>query len=428
MIKMSILEKIANTASAVYKSTAFKVGTVLYTASVISGCFKDYFTSIIPPDRWQAELSAGDGWGIRARTESDEDESNSAEFSHTESDHEVEATGNAISEERTALDVRVKPLSGKEFTVRPMRETLERTVLTPAGLREALTTGTFLASDLGFGDSRGDKFLLVRPYSNTEEEESVAGNSTVKQSGVYAAGRYGKLSPLLSLEFYDFGSGLPKASEFQLGTFLGNNQHSIGYFLVSIDDGTDQDVKHVLIGDTTVVSSGNKFIGADVTYDGSLAGAGVHGAWSRKGGNMPAIAKGFKRSLRDLQSLTFLERGLPESIERNMRSDIVQALQGIEDVTLFYLLGVRQEYDLAKDDNVARFYAMAGTNFGKVTAGATYGNVLQVYPADAVEGRGGPFLGFNGGGGRLHLAWEKIDFKDRKDTSALTVVYMVPFK
>ncbi len=66
---------------------------------------------------------------------------------------------------------------------------------------------------------------------------------------------------------------------------------------------------------------------------------------------------------------------------------------------------------------------MAGTNIKGVTVGATYGNVFQVYPIDAVEGRGGAFLGFKAGGGRLNIAFEQIDFANRKDVSAATVYF-----
>ncbi len=86
MIKMSILEKIANAASAGCKSTAFKVGAALAAASILSSCVRDYFTSIIPTDRWQAQVTAGDGWGIRGQLKSDENSANSAEFSHTKNE------------------------------------------------------------------------------------------------------------------------------------------------------------------------------------------------------------------------------------------------------------------------------------------------------------------------------------------------------
>ncbi len=426
---MGLLEIIANAASAAYKRTAVKVGAVLLAGNIFAGCVNDYFTSIIPPQEWQAQTTfESEGWGIRGKLKSDKNPGNSAGFSYKKD--ETEIAGNTATEERTVFDAKFKPSRRRSFTVSPRIELLENKVVTPAGVQESHTTGFSLASDLGFGNLRqGSNFLLVRPHFTTEDTGSVAGDLTTTQSGVYARGKYGLFRPLISLEFYDFGAGVPKASEVQLGTSAvlgGNEEFSVGYFLSLLDDGTDQSAKHILLGDASIMSGGRNFLGVDGCYDGSLFGAGLHGAYSKRGGNMPQNAKRFREAIRKLQDLTFLERGLPVSTAKNMRTDAAQALQGVRDANLFYLLGVRQEYDASKDKNVLKPYAMVGTNVKDVTFGATCGNVFEVYPADSINGRGGVFSGVKLGEGRLNVAWERIDFENRKDMSALSVYFRIP--
>jgi hypothetical protein len=195
-----------------------------------------------------------------------------------------------------------------------------------------------------------------------------------------------------------------------------------------MDDESDQTYKHILLADATLLQEGRTFVGADGSYDGELLSLGVHGAYSRRGGNMPQTAKGFRRTIRQRQRLN-LERGLSGSIARNRRDDLRQVLENL-DATLFGMLGFREEHDTADWEKEAVFYIMFGGNIPikgkKLTVGATYGPVFEVYPADAVKGRGGAFAGMELGPGRLNIAWEKIDFENISDTDSVKVFYIVP--
>ena len=428
---MELLDNIAKIASAAYKGTAMKVVAAFLAGSMVAGCFKSYFTSIIPPDGWQTEISADSegGFGIRGQVSSTESESNSVDISHDQSEATIEDTGNTVSGTRTALDVSIKS-SSREFAVRPMIESLERRVLTPAGVKESDLRGTFCSTDLIFGGE--DRFWLVRPYVNTEKDKTVVGDINTTQWGIYIDGKLRRFRPLFSFESYDvdFGTGVTNLREAQFGASFrsGNERCSLGYYGVLMDDESDQTYKNIVLADATLFETGNSFMGADGSYDGDLASLGIHGAYNRRGGNMPQTAKRVRESIRQMQRLNVLERGLPGSVVRNRRSDLRQVLGNL-DATLFGMLGVRQEHDTADWETEAKLYAMLGGNIsikGKpLTVGLTYGNVFSMYPADAVSERKGMFLGTKLGSGRLGVVWEDIDFDNRKDTDSVKIFYVV---
>jgi len=428
--KESILTRfgrgIYNAAKTVCESTAFKVGAVILAAQAVGGCFRQYFSGYWPPDSGRVQLTfPSDGWGIRAQGNFEGDNSTTeAEVGYQESKSTIEVTGNEASESRFHIDANIRPSNNRSFRVRPVIETLDRRIVTPAGAEESRLEGTFFATDIRWSQELGDittRCLLLRPYFNQSRESTIVSPIDITQSGMYADGRVGIFSPLLSIEKYsvDVGGSTTDLTELQLGTSVGgvmsdNIRTSIGAYAAHTDDGTDETLKAVVLGDATFVL-GNHVLGVDGSYDGDLLSLGVHGSF---GGMAPDNAKALNKYIKEMQRLTFLERGIPDSVRENRRNDEIQALQSLE-APAFYLLGARWQHDGADWEAEPAFYICFGGNIPikgrKLTIGASRGPVFEVYPISPVNGRYGVFAGGKIGEARVDLAYEHVDYESIRD-------------
>ncbi|MBW2981462.1 hypothetical protein KY343_01150 [Candidatus Woesearchaeota archaeon] len=436
---MKLIKTLTDALSAAYKSTALKVGGILLAGSIFSGCLKEYFTGYCPPKAWQTQISLSeDSFGIRGQGNFNGTNSSiDADITHNTNETVIEPTGSSVEESETVLDVNIKPKNDGSLSIRPVIATSGLTVTSSAGQMESDLESTLLSADLLWRFGATNRVLARLYGKDSTEKMPIVGDTETTQRGIYIESSLGMFLPLLSYETnkISLGGSTVDAKELQAGTSLWMNageniMGSVGAYAVFTDDGTEKETK-VVVPASLELKYGKGVLGFDGTFDGTLTSLGVHGCFG--GDDLSKNVREFSRFINRLQSLNYLERGVPASLIKNRRFDLSRDLERNLDTRLFYFVGARQEQDM--DGNiVVKPYAYIGVPFStkggkKVNIGATYGPFAVVFAEDIVRSQGGVIGNIQlNDSSHLYIAVQRYNFENRRDTTRYDLGLLIPLK